>query len=141
MYDVRVSMPSIHSDDCWVLTFSFTGYITNQLGKNHRGEDTKRGGGGILMSTYKASQQVSDTQTKNKILNLLQFPVCDINVLKIFKHLSYAFFPWVVDKHTGNKGREGGITYHKDPLSELNQGRCSYVANYSATRGLCFFGT
>ena len=44
MYDVHVPVPSIHSDDCWALTFSFTGYITNQLGKNHRGEE-KRGGG------------------------------------------------------------------------------------------------
>lgn len=43
---VCVSVPSIHSDDCWVLTFSFTGYITNQLGRNQkrRGEETRRGG-------------------------------------------------------------------------------------------------
>lgn len=49
MYNVCVSMPSIHNDDCWVLTFSFTVYITNQLGRNqkHRGEDTRRTGEGI----------------------------------------------------------------------------------------------
>lgn len=38
-----VSMPSIHGDDCWVLTFSFTGYITKQLGKNQKQGEELRG--------------------------------------------------------------------------------------------------
>lgn len=41
-----VSMPSIHGDDCWVLTFSFTGYITKQLGKNQNRGGERRGGEG-----------------------------------------------------------------------------------------------
>lgn len=57
-------MPGIHSDDSWVLIFSFTGYITNGVGRSqrHRGEEV---GGGAVVLRLTRGTTVSKKSPKN----------------------------------------------------------------------------
>lgn len=58
------SMPGIHSDDSWVLIFSFTGYMTNGVGRSqrHRGEEV--GGGAVVLRSTRGTT-VSKKSPKN----------------------------------------------------------------------------